>query len=172
MTTGPSGGPPVSAVQTVLRVAAYGICIEDDRLLLAHYVSPDGAQRHWTLPGGKVEHGEDPFHTVVRELAEETGYGVQVTKLLGVDSRLRHVDWIQPRGGELHSIGIFYAVLRSGGDLRAETAGSTDGAEWFPLSEVSALPRASLVDIGLDLSQTQPASGHVRGVPVTGPLRH
>jgi hypothetical protein len=30
------------------RLAAYAVCIEDDRLLLARYVSPTGAT-HWTL---------------------------------------------------------------------------------------------------------------------------
>src|SRR4051794_34296560 len=37
-----------------LRVAAYAVCIEDDRVLLARHVSGN-----WTLPGGGVEHGED-----------------------------------------------------------------------------------------------------------------
>jgi 8-oxo-dGTP diphosphatase len=65
------------------RVAAYGVCWHDGSVLLARYVSPDGAQRHWTMPGGKVEHGEDPYDTVVREVAEETGYRVVVDGLLG-----------------------------------------------------------------------------------------
>ncbi|MEU7945465.1 hypothetical protein AB0C50_12390 [Micromonospora taraxaci] len=35
------------------RLAAYAVCIKDERVLLAHYVRPTG-ERHWTLPGGKV----------------------------------------------------------------------------------------------------------------------
>jgi ADP-ribose pyrophosphatase YjhB (NUDIX family) len=53
------------------RLAAYAVCIEDGRVLLAHCVSPNGGTS-WTLPGGRVEHAEDPFDAVVREVAEET----------------------------------------------------------------------------------------------------
>ncbi|WP_308159672.1 NUDIX domain-containing protein [Micromonospora sp. C81] len=49
------------------------MCLRDEDLLLARWVSPDGARRHWTLPGGGVEHAEDPFDAVVREVTEETG---------------------------------------------------------------------------------------------------
>jgi 8-oxo-dGTP pyrophosphatase MutT (NUDIX family) len=53
------------------RLAAYAVCIEDGRVLLAHHVPLDGAST-WSLPGGKVEHAEDPFDAVIREVAEET----------------------------------------------------------------------------------------------------
>ncbi len=33
--------------------------------------------RDWELPGGKVEHGEHPYETVVREVREETGLSVE-----------------------------------------------------------------------------------------------
>jgi ADP-ribose pyrophosphatase YjhB (NUDIX family) len=46
--------------QTRFKLAAYAVCQVDDRMLLARYVSPNGDERHWTLPGGKIENGEDP----------------------------------------------------------------------------------------------------------------
>lgn len=42
-----------------LRLTAYGVCLDGDRVLLARYVSADATVRHWTLPGGGVEHAED-----------------------------------------------------------------------------------------------------------------
>jgi 8-oxo-dGTP diphosphatase len=54
------------------RLAAYAVRVEEDRVLLALY-APRGVDAHWTLPGGGVEQGEDPFHAVIREVAEETG---------------------------------------------------------------------------------------------------
>lgn len=40
----------------------------------------------WTLPGGGLEHGEDPLAGVVREVHEETGYHIDPGALIGVYS--------------------------------------------------------------------------------------
>jgi 8-oxo-dGTP diphosphatase len=154
------------------RVASYGVCLRDERLLLARYVSPDGSQRHWTLPGGKVEHAEDPFNAVIREVAEETGYEAQVEQLLGVDSRTRYVEWGDPGGAELHNLGVFYRVRVIGGELRHEMGGSTDLTQWIPMTQVSALERSIVIDIGLELHRSAPPSGHVQPIQVAGLLRH
>ena len=153
-----------------LRVAAYGLCLQDERVLLARYVSPDATVRHWTLPGGRVEHGEDPYDALVREVAEETGYRVRVEQLLGVDSRPQRVEWEGPV--VFQAIGIFYRVRITGGQLRNEVGGSTDLAAWIPLGEVPELERAVIVDIGLQLHDIQPPTGHVSPIPVEGLLRH
>lgn len=155
-----------------LKVAAYGVCLRDGRMLLARYVSPDGAHRHWTLPGGKVGHAEDPYDAVVREVREETGYRVAVERLLGVDSRSRRVDWGTPAGADLHSVGVFYRVRVTGGELRHEVGGSTDRAEWFPVADVPGLERAVVIDIALAMERALPPSGHVDPIPVSGLLRH
>ena len=153
-----------------LRVAAYGLCLQDERVLLARYVSPDATVRHWTLPGGRVEHGEDPYDAVVREVAEETGYRVRVEQLLGVDSRPQRVDWDGPV--VFQAIGIFYRVRITGGQLRNEVGGSTDLAAWVPVGEVPTLERAVIVDGGLQLHDIQPPAGHVSPIPIEGLLRH
>ena len=152
------------------RLAAYAVCIEDGRVLLAHYVSPTG-ETHWTLPGGKVEHAEDPFHTVIREVAEETGCDGLVERLLGVDSRVIPTAEAH-RGIEHQNIGIFYLVRITGGTLRPEPNGDTSESVWTPIPDVARLPRSGLVDVGLALARTRPPTGHVDPVPVGGLLRH
>jgi ADP-ribose pyrophosphatase YjhB (NUDIX family) len=40
--------------------------------------------RLWSLPGGKVRHGESPLHAVVRDVQEETGTTVEIVDLIGL----------------------------------------------------------------------------------------
>lgn len=148
-----------------LRLAAYGVCLRDSQILLARWVSRDRTDRHWILPGGKVEHGEDPFEAVVREVLEETGYEVEVEALLGVDSRTPHPGH--------HNIGVYYQVRVTGGELRNETDGSTDLAEWVRWDDVDLRERSTLVVIGRNLVRAKPRTGHVLPIAVEGPvLRH
>ncbi|MEU9116162.1 NUDIX domain-containing protein [Streptomyces sp. NPDC048483] len=153
------------------RLAAYAVCIEDGRVLLACHVPPQG-ETNWTLPGGRVEHAEDPFDAVIREVAEETGCDAVVERLLGVDSRIiPAAERTVPGGPEHQNVGIFYRVRITGGQLRPEPNGEIAESIWTPLPDVARLRRSSLVDIGLTLAQILPATGHVAPVTV-GLIQH
>ena len=45
-------------------------------MLCIQYCDPSSGIYFWGIPGGRVEPGEAPEHTAVRELFEETGYRV------------------------------------------------------------------------------------------------
>ena len=55
------------------RVAAYAVIVRDERILLSKLAPWITTNEQWTLPGGGIDHGEDPRHAVVREIREETG---------------------------------------------------------------------------------------------------
>ncbi|GGR89045.1 hypothetical protein GCM10010252_29910 [Streptomyces aureoverticillatus] len=152
------------------RLAAYAVCVEEGRVLLARHVPPEG-ESNWTLPGGRVEHAEDPFDAVIREVAEETGCDAVVERLLGVDSRVIPAT-VARAGTEHQNVGVFYRVRITGGRLRPEPDGEIAESVWTPIPDVAGLRRSSLVDIGLALAQTLPATGHVAPVPVGGLIQH
>ena len=129
------------------RVAAYVVCVRDGELLLTRWISPTGPL--WSLPGGGLDHGEHPRDAAVREVEEETGYTAELDALLTVDSI--HLPPTDRHPDDFHGIRIIYAGRVVGGDLRHEVGGSSDRAAWFPLAEVSELPRVSLVDVALSV---------------------
>jgi len=65
----------------ILLVAACALVDSDGRVLLTQ--RPEGKQLAglWEFPGGKVEPGETPEETLIRELQEEIGITTKVTCL-------------------------------------------------------------------------------------------
>lgn len=131
----------------VTRVSAYTVCVdEDDRLLLCR-IAPGftvGFDGWWTLPGGGLDHGEDPRDGALRELTEEAGLVGELDGLLEVDSW--HTVFADRDGEDIdwHGIRVLYRCRIVGGELRDEPDGSTDTCHWFTRDE---LPLDRLVDI-------------------------
>ncbi|MET9392258.1 NUDIX hydrolase [Streptomyces sp. NPDC006624] len=145
-----------------LRVAAYAICVRDGQILLARSPAEDGTPE-WVVPGGGMEHGEDPYDTVRREVEEETGYRIEVTGLLGVDSSRRVLRDRFGRTVDHHGVRLVYEGRVTGGELRYEVGGSTDLAAWHALDAVPGLTRVPLVDTALRLWRERPVTGRPAG---------
>jgi 8-oxo-dGTP diphosphatase len=131
------------------RVGAYVVCVREGSLLLVRFTGSD----RWALPGGGLDHGEDPRDAAVREVAEETGLRVALGPLLDIGSRV----W-DDRAYRLHMISILYSGEITGGTLRHETGGSSDHAAWVPLADVDGLDRSRMVDVGLAAAGFRPAA--------------
>ncbi len=125
-------------------MAAYAVVVRDDRILLSRLAPRVSRHELWTLPGGGLDHGEDPRDAAVREVEEETGYIARLDALLTVDS----IHFVEG-AVDHHGIRIVYAATVTGGELRFEVDGSTDMAAWVPLADVPELTRVDLVDVGL-----------------------
>lgn len=69
------------------KTSSRGLVIKDGKILLM-YREKNGKQ-YFSVPGGKLEEGETPEQTVVRELLEETCLNVKPIKFLG---KFEHID--------------------------------------------------------------------------------
>lgn len=58
-------------------VSVKGVCVQDGRVLLLK-----NEREEWELPGGKLDVGENPPETVVREISEESGWPVTCGPIL------------------------------------------------------------------------------------------
>jgi 8-oxo-dGTP diphosphatase len=81
----------------------------------------------WCLPGGGVEEGESLAEGAVREAKEETGLDVELTRLVGVYSRM---------GGGMHDVhAVLYAARPVGGELKTQPNETIDVA-YFPFDQL------------------------------------
>lgn len=139
------------------RLASYAVIVDDrDRILLALF--NQGPTPEWTLPGGGVELHETVEEATVRELREETGYDVELGRVLGVDSWVIPVEERKlPTDRPLKSVRVMFEARVVGGELTHELDGTTDEARWIPVAEVPDLPHVRIVATALRLLETSPA---------------
>lgn len=142
---------PVHYTEYDTRLAAYAVIVDDnDRVLLALW--NEAQEPLWTMPGGGVELEETVEQGAVREVREETGYDVELVRLLGVESHVVGVaDLVAERDRPLKGVRVVFEARIVGGELRNELDGTTDEARWIPLAEVPSLARVPLVDIALEM---------------------
>ncbi|MRG58943.1 NUDIX domain-containing protein [Agromyces sp. CFH 90414] len=138
-------------------MAAYGVIIDGDRMLLSHW--NEHGRSGWALPGGGIEGSEHPAEAARREIFEETGYEASIDRLLGIDTMVIGASKRHRGAAPLYAMRVVYRATVTGGELRNEVGGSSDEARWFTLAEVPDLKRVGLVDIALRLNAAEPADG-------------
>jgi 8-oxo-dGTP pyrophosphatase MutT (NUDIX family) len=79
--------PAAPAANSVVPSAVACVVDEEGRVLMIHKTDND----LWALPGGAHELGETIADTVRREVAEETGYTIEVLALTGTYTNPKHV---------------------------------------------------------------------------------
>lgn len=80
----------------------------------------------WILPGGGMEPGESVAQAAIRETKEETGLDVQLTRLVGIYSRLGNFF-----GGNL----VLFTARVIGGEIKRQP-GETIAVQWFPFDQI------------------------------------
>ncbi len=138
------------------RLAAYALITRDDEVLMTKMSPRTRIEGRWTLPGGGIDHGEDPRRALVREVHEETGLYVDPGQVLDVHS----THFVGPRSDGLvenyHGVHIIF-----GATLLPESVGveprvleensTTAEARWMPVDEARKLDLLSAASHALGL---------------------
>src|SRR5258706_2499936 len=106
---------------------------EPDQILLMRRSDNE----HWGLPGGYVEPGESVTSATQREVREETGYEIEVGRLVGVysDPRVQIIDYGDAR--RVHAINLCFEA--TAGDQRE--LGTPDETLAYRVFGIDALPQ-------------------------------
>ncbi len=107
------------------------IITRHDRVLL---VSDSASAEFWGLPGGFLNHGEDPIAGLYREIREELNITIEVGRL--VDARVAPYD----EEGEFSLI-LYYLIKRYDADF--QPSGEIHHADWFDIANPPNLRSAN-----------------------------
>ena len=118
----------------VLRPGASALVFDEAREKILLTRRADNGR--WCLPGGGMDPGESAAEACAREVLEETGLEVQVTKLVGVyttpDLLIEY-----PDGNKIQPVAFSFAVEITGGKLTLSDETTEFG--WYTLAEMGAM---------------------------------
>jgi ADP-ribose pyrophosphatase YjhB (NUDIX family) len=138
----PDTGAPGPGPVKVQRAGAYAVLAHDGRILLTRLAYT----KVWTLPGGGIDHGEDPVDAVRREVHEETGLPLTQPRLLDVDSVRFTGHAPDGRLEDFHAVRLLFTgtVPLDVEPRVVEVGGSSDAAAWRPIAELDERERRRL----------------------------
>jgi 8-oxo-dGTP pyrophosphatase MutT (NUDIX family) len=143
------------------RVAAYAVLTRDGQVLLTQMSARTRIEGRWTLPGGGIEHGEDPRDALRREVYEETGLRIEPGRL--VDVHASHFVAHNAAGvlEDFHGIHLIFEaaveeLFRGIAPHVVEQDGSTGRVEWVPLQQARGLNLLGAARHALGLLEPEP----------------
>ena len=145
------GSPKPNSIKPAAAVALFN---DQGQILLLRRKDND----KWTMPGGTLDYGESMTSCAIREVREETGFGIRITGLIGTYTDPNIL--IAYSDGEVRQeFTLVYAAEIETGELKIDD--ESKEAVWVDLSAVAQLPlaesqRRRLVDVVHFRSKRQP----------------
>src|SRR6266567_629367 len=100
-----------------LVVGSSAIVVDDENRIILQRRSDSG---NWALPGGAMDIGESLADSAIREVKEETGFDVQIERIVGVYSDPGHV-FAYDDGEVRQEFSICLACTIKGGSLQVSS---------------------------------------------------
>lgn len=135
---------------------------DGEEILLTRMSERTRIPGRWTLPGGGVDHGEDPRAALVREVFEETGLHARPGAVVEVGS----THFTGPRADGLvedyHGIHLIFEAALEPDSVGVEPAvtepdSSTDRARWWPVGQARTLDLLSAAALVVGRERQDPA---------------
>lgn len=129
-------------------LGAYGICVQDGKLLVIRKVGGPYTGRY-DLPGGTIEARETIADALRREFLEEAGIRIQIARNVGACDYV--IPYELPKRGttHIHHVAVFYEVRYDGGELASSPdrfeGQDSIGALWIPIAECTVEIASPLV---------------------------
>ncbi len=132
-----------------LPISIKGIVLEDGKVWLRK-----NERDEWELPGGKLDPGEQPEQTIIRELEEELGFKTEIISLIQ-----SHVHTIK-EGLNVFVVTYLCKLLHKSGIFEIEGEAGTAEFESFTLEEVEILSMPSFYKESIRLTFKYTSSHH------------
>ena len=116
-----------------LRTGCSAVIFDEDRRVLLTRRADNG---RWCLPSGGVDPGESVAETCIREVKEETGLDVRITRLIGVysspDMIIEYED-----GNRWQLVALSFEAEIIGGQL--QLSNETTGYGFYSVADMAAI---------------------------------
>ena len=123
-------------------ISVKGIVFDNDKVWLRK-----NERNEWELPGGKLDPGEQPEQTAIREMQEELGFETEV-----IDIVQSHLYTIKSSGDESRGVLVvsyLCKLIDKTGEFEIDGEAGKAQFQDFPLEEISKLNMPDFYKVGI-----------------------
>ena len=126
------------------QVDVRGAVFQSDKILLVQ----EKSDQRWTLPGGYADVGLSAAENIVKEIQEEAGVSVKVTKLYAIRHKAKH-----PYEPDIRDFYKFFFLCRQVDEQPVKAGHETMDAKYFALGQLPTLSTGRVLEADLHLAR-------------------